>query len=120
MTHVSRVDMPPLDGDTYQGNGAIPRTFPSFRRSNGTTSTSEQVSEVPQFEAYFSRVLQRVYQTLERNDIRLAEQDQRDGIKLEWQQVAQITDRLMLICFVCFTLTITGVVLLAAPAGVNV
>ncbi|CAL1537662.1 unnamed protein product [Lymnaea stagnalis] len=121
MTHVSRVDIPTLDGDTYQGNGAIPRAFPGFRRSNGTTSSTDQVgTECPPFEAYFSRVLQRVYQTLERNDIRLAEHDQKEGMKLEWQQVAQITDRLLLICFVCVTLTITGVVLLASPASVNV
>ncbi|KAI8789411.1 neuronal acetylcholine receptor subunit alpha-10 [Biomphalaria glabrata] len=118
-TNVSRVDLPPLDSDTYQGNGTIPRT--GFRRSNGMTSASEQVSaENAQFEAYFSRVLQRVYQTLEQNDIRLAEQDQKENFKLEWQQVAQITDRLLLICFVCVTLTITGVVLLASPASVNV
>ncbi|KAH9503287.1 Ligand-gated ion channel 4 [Bulinus truncatus] len=121
MTHVSRVDLPPLDSDAYQGNGTIPKTCPGFRRSNGTTSASEQgAAETAQFDAYFSRVLQRVYQTLERNDIRLAEQDQRENFKLEWQQVAQITDRLLLICFVCVTLTITGVVLLASPASVNV
>ena len=72
------------------------------------------------FESYFSRVLQRVYQTIEQNDIRLAEKDKREGIKLEWQQVAQITDRLLLTCFVCVTLTITGVVLLVSPASVDV
>ena len=72
------------------------------------------------FEAYFSRVLQRVYQTIEQNDIRLAEKDKREGIKLEWQQVAQITDRLLLTCFVCVTLTITAVVLLVSPASVDV
>lgn len=31
--------------------------------------------------------------TIERNELRLAEQDRRDTIRLEWQQVALIIDR---------------------------
>nr|KAG5705205.1 hypothetical protein BaRGS_011231 [Batillaria attramentaria] len=53
--------------------------------------------------------------TIERNEIRVMEQDKRDVIKLEWQQVAQITDRVLLFCFVTATVTITGVVLFQSP-----
>lgn len=118
--HDCRVDIPLLDSESFQGNGTLPRPFPGHRRSNGNGSTSEAIPDSAAFEIYFSRVLQKVYQTIERNDIRLAEQDKKEGIKLEWQQVAQITDRLLLTCFVCVTLTITGVVLLASPASVSV
>lgn len=45
------------------------------------------------FEKHFIRVLNKVYQTIEKNEIRLAEQDRRDTIKLEWQQVALVVDR---------------------------
>ncbi|NP_001267746.1 ligand-gated ion channel 4-like precursor [Aplysia californica] len=121
MSPLNRVELP-LDSESFQSNGAVPRAFTSFRSSNGNggSSSEQQNTELTGFEAYFSRVLQRVYQTIERNDIRLAEQDKREGIKLEWQQVAQITDRLLLTCFVLVTLTITGVVLLASPASVKV
>ena len=45
------------------------------------------------FERQFMRVLNKVYLTIERNDQRLAEQDRRDAIKLEWQQMALVLDR---------------------------
>ncbi|XP_070212655.1 neuronal acetylcholine receptor subunit alpha-10-like [Littorina saxatilis] len=67
------------------------------------------------FETQFSRVLHKVYQTIERNEMRVLEQDKRDVIKVEWQQVAQITDRVLLLLFVTATFTITGVVLFQSP-----
>ncbi|CAG5127639.1 unnamed protein product, partial [Candidula unifasciata] len=103
----SLVDIPFIDSESYQGNGTLPRKFLGYRPSHANTPSSDPV-------------LQKVYETIERNDVRTAEQDKREGIKLEWQQVAQITDRLLLTCFVCFTLTITGVVLLIPPASVTV
>lgn len=140
MTQV-RVDIP-VDAESLHSNGNIARTFSDFRRSHGNTSSSASsqgvvesstsppttspppsssspISSIP-LDSQVARVLQRLYQTIEKNDIRLAEQDKRDEIKLEWQQVAQITDRLLLTFFVMITLTITGVVLLASPASVNV
>lgn len=48
---------------------------------------------IDNFERQFLRVLNKVYHTIERNDVRLAEQDRRDAIKLEWQQVALVIDR---------------------------
>lgn len=45
------------------------------------------------FERQFLKVLSKVYQHIERNEARLAEQDRKDVIKLEWQQVALVVDR---------------------------
>ena len=48
---------------------------------------------IDNFERQFLRVLNKVYQTIERSEVRIAEQDRRDAIKLEWQQVALVIDR---------------------------
>lgn len=114
------VDIPFMDSESFTGNGTLPRKFLGYRPSHGNTPTSDTNLDNTAFEAYITKVLQKVYETIERNDIRIAEQDKKEGIKLEWQQVAQITDRLLLTCFVCVTLTITGVVLLIPPVSVTV
>ncbi|CAG5131903.1 unnamed protein product, partial [Candidula unifasciata] len=103
MSHPSRVDIPSMEGEECQGNGTVPQTFLGYRRSNGNASSLEQTSD-----------------SFELNDIRLAEQEKKDVIKTEWQQVAQLADRLLLTCFVCVTLAITGVVLFVSPASVTV
>lgn len=48
------------------------------------------------FERQFLRVLNKVYQHIERTEARLADQDRKDVIKLEWQQVALVIDRLII------------------------
>ena len=65
------------------------------------TSTTGGASQscLDTFERHFVRVLNKVYQTIEKNEMRLAEQDRRDTIKLEWQQVALVIDRLVLNLF---------------------
>uniref|UniRef100_A0A914ZZ33 Neurotransmitter-gated ion-channel transmembrane domain-containing protein n=1 Tax=Parascaris univalens TaxID=6257 RepID=A0A914ZZ33_PARUN len=52
------------------------------------------------FESEFLRVLNRVHATIARNEMRLAENDRRDASNLEWQQVALVLDRFLLIVFV--------------------
>ncbi|XP_061186001.1 ligand-gated ion channel 4-like [Saccostrea echinata] len=58
----------------------------------------------------FTRILQRVNKTIDRNDQRMAEQDRRDVIKNEWQQLALVIDRLLLVLFIiiviCSTLSL--------------
>ena len=116
----------------------FPRTFTIRRNANQQQSDSTERllkgntplsvplapltsgSSLAEGDSYFHRVLQRVYQTIERNDIRLAEHDKRESIRLEWEQVAQITDRFLLFWFVLATLTITGIVLFWSPASVDV
>ena len=44
------------------------------------------------FERNFVRVLNRIYQTIERNETRLEEQERRDATRQEWQQVSTNPD----------------------------
>ena len=65
----------------------------SFSRNPPLINSSTANITIDNFERQFLRVLNKVYQTIERNEVRLAEQDRRDAIKLEWQQVALVIDR---------------------------
>ena len=58
---------------------------------NNPTSNMAAASD---FERQFLRVLNKVYQHIERSEARLADQDRKDVIKVEWQQVALVIDRL--------------------------
>jgi len=58
-------------------------------------------------ERQFMRVLHKVNWTIERNEMRLADQDRRDYIKQEWQQVALVIDRMLMLCFTVLLTTIT-------------
>ncbi|XP_050388377.1 neuronal acetylcholine receptor subunit alpha-10 [Patella vulgata] len=97
-----------FESEAKQSNGGV-----HFQRFHPVTSTSSPTIE--NFELQFMRVLQKVYQTIERNEMRLVDNDRREAIKLDWQQVAQIVDRVLLSCFVIMTMVITGIVLLSAP-----
>lgn len=101
------------DLDTSGGGVLSPRF--SRLRSLQSRLSSPTHSSSDDFERQFKRVLTKVYQTIERNEIRLAEQDRRDVIKLEWQQVAQMVDRLFLTVFVCVTIIVTCIVMFKAP-----
>lgn len=37
------------------------------------------------------RVLNKVYQTIEKNEMRLGEQDRKEATRVEWQQVSDVT-----------------------------
>lgn len=67
------------------------------------------------FEIQFLKVLEKVHQTIEKNEIRTAEQDRKDKIKLEWQQVALIIDRFLLWVFIFSTLGTTFGILSMSP-----
>ena len=67
------------------------------------------------FERQFLKVLHKVYQTIEKNEMRLAEQDRRDAIRLEWQQVAMVVDRVLLVIFMSITLGVTAGIMLQSP-----
>jgi hypothetical protein len=58
----------------------------------------------------FMKILHRINKTIDRNDLRMAEQDRRDVIRVEWQQLALVIDRLLLVVFivivVCSTLSL--------------
>jgi len=63
------------------------------RHNPALINSSSANKVIDNFERQFLRVLNKVYQTIERNEVRLAEQDRKDAIKLEWQQVALVIDR---------------------------
>uniref|UniRef100_A0A914QNY0 Uncharacterized protein n=1 Tax=Panagrolaimus davidi TaxID=227884 RepID=A0A914QNY0_9BILA len=56
------------------------------------------------FENDFFAILNKVHATIERNEMRLAEKDRRNAAELEWQQVALVLDRFLLVVFVIGTL----------------
>ena len=52
-------------------------------------------------------MLQSISASIAQNEMRLVEQDRRDAVKLQWQQVAVVVDRLLLLLFVSLTIGIT-------------
>ncbi|KAH9513382.1 hypothetical protein Btru_034781 [Bulinus truncatus] len=89
------------DIDRRPENGGI---SPRFTRKFTPTPSTPSGDNT---ERQFLRVLQKVYQTIEKNEMRLEDQDRKDAIKIEWQQLALVIDRLLLFIFVVFTIAIT-------------
>ncbi len=99
-------------------NGGLSPRFSSSRRLHHPSSATPSpgaASSADNFERQFLRVLHKVYQTIEKNEMRLAEQDRRDHIRLEWQQIGLIVDRILLVCFIALTLGVTLGILFNAP-----
>ena len=86
------------------------------------------------FESEFLLVLSRVHAALERfvcsrvymrverrrrfrNEIRVAEKDRRNAIKLEWQQVAHVLDRFLSIVFALITISSLLVIVTQREVG---
>lgn len=90
------------EADKLPENGGI---SPRFTRKLTASSTAGGGADST--ERQFMRVLQKVYQTIEKNEMRLAEQDRRDTIRHEWQHLALILDRLLLVCFVILTASVS-------------
>ncbi|KAK5976355.1 Neurotransmitter-gated ion-channel transmembrane region [Trichostrongylus colubriformis] len=74
---------------------------PMKRRGISVSSVDEEMLD--DFESEFLRVLDLVHATIERNEMRVAERDRRDATQLEWQQVAMVLDRFLLIVFIMGT-----------------
>ncbi|CAG5123057.1 unnamed protein product, partial [Candidula unifasciata] len=89
------------DFDKHPENGGI---SPRFARKFTPNPSSPSADNT---ERQFLRVLQKVYQTIEKNEMRLEDQDRKDSIKNEWQQLALVIDRLLLFIFIVFTAGIT-------------
>ena len=67
------------------------------------------------FERQFYATLRQISRTIELNELRLEEAERRDVIKSEWQEVALVVDRLLLLVFIGMTVGITLSILLRAP-----
>ncbi|XP_014674123.1 PREDICTED: ligand-gated ion channel 4-like, partial [Priapulus caudatus] len=93
-------------------------TEPNGGLSTGSPRFGHRVrpqSSMDLFERQFIKVLNKVYQTIEKNEIRLAEQDRRDTIRLEWQQVALVVDRILLWVFILVTTIVSLVIIYSSP-----
>ncbi|XP_066950107.1 neuronal acetylcholine receptor subunit alpha-10-like isoform X1 [Macrobrachium rosenbergii] len=108
-----------LDPEVKCENGGI---TPSRLATGGSLHGTAHAATCPSahigidtFERHFIRVLNKVYQTIEKNEIRLAEQDRRDTIKLEWQQVALVVDRFLLWIFIIATISTTFGIMYMSP-----
>ncbi|XP_050034785.1 neuronal acetylcholine receptor subunit alpha-10-like [Dermacentor andersoni] len=72
-----------------------------------------------EFEKQFLRVLAKVYQTIEKNELRVAERDRRDALRGEWHQVAVVCDRFLLAAFLLSIAVAACVVLFSAAPQPN-
>ncbi|XP_050735960.1 neuronal acetylcholine receptor subunit alpha-10-like isoform X2 [Eriocheir sinensis] len=114
-----------LEDETKCENGGVPGTSQENlrrrtsikRMTSGLHSASCPASHpcLDHFERHFLRVLNKVHQTIEKNEIRLAEQDRRDTIRLEWQQVALVVDRFLLWTFIIATISTTFGIMYMSP-----
>ncbi|KAJ1357588.1 hypothetical protein KIN20_015767 [Parelaphostrongylus tenuis] len=80
--------------------------------------STEDSSSLDSFESEFLRIIDLVHATLERNEMRVAEHDRRNATQLEWQQVAMVLDRFLLIVFVCGTALSSFVILYQRWLGI--
>jgi len=80
------------------------------------TAVDEVLGEqAHQLEEQFHRTLQRVERMMRSNDARAAERDRQTRVRAEWQLVATVVDRILLVIFVATTVGVTMVVLFSAP-----
>uniref|UniRef100_A0A158PHK9 Neur_chan_memb domain-containing protein n=1 Tax=Angiostrongylus costaricensis TaxID=334426 RepID=A0A158PHK9_ANGCS len=80
--------------------------------------STEETNSLDSFESEFLRIIDLVHATIERNEMRVAEHDRRDATQLEWQQVAMVLDRFLLIVFVCGTALSSFVILYQRWLGI--
>uniref|UniRef100_T1J4J6 Neurotransmitter-gated ion-channel ligand-binding domain-containing protein n=1 Tax=Strigamia maritima TaxID=126957 RepID=T1J4J6_STRMM len=97
------------DMDHIEQYNFSPR-FPHRKPANPESSADH-------FERQFLRVLNKIYQTIERNEVRQAGQDRRDHVRIEWQQVSLVCDRFLLATFVVITAVATFAILFSSPHG---
>ncbi|XP_045169531.1 ligand-gated ion channel 4-like [Mercenaria mercenaria] len=100
-------ESPDFEPEIPTQNGGLSPRFVNRLRVGGATPTATD-----NVEQQFLKVLKKVYQTIERNETRLQEQDRKDILKQEWQQLALVLDRLLLLVFIIVTITVTLVVMI--------
>ncbi|KAG7161976.1 Neuronal acetylcholine receptor subunit alpha-7-like 5, partial [Homarus americanus] len=80
-------------------------------------SLATPTAQASDFEHQFMRVLNKVYNTIEKNEVRLGEQDRKEATRVQWQQVALVIDRFLLACFLLSTVIATTTILFSSPHG---
>lgn len=104
---------PRIQSNSMSSVPVTPASFSGPCQTSGPSSQQQQ--DTSAFERQFLRTLSKVHQTIEKNEFRLAEQDRREAIKHDWQQVALVVDRLLLLIFTVATLGITMSILFHPP-----
>lgn len=92
---------------TCNGFGPLNGVSQPQSSTNHPQVSDKEYNSDENFEHFFIHVLNKLNNTIELNEKRLAEQDERERIKLEWQHVARVVDRILLTVFMIVTLTIT-------------
>lgn len=98
--------------------GTSARDFPAQPETTFLSSSQQENFNHPfldTFERQFLRVLNKVYQTIERNEMRLCQQDAKDSLCLEWQEVALVLDRFLLLVFFIATVVFSASIIFNAP-----
>ncbi|XP_065316633.1 neuronal acetylcholine receptor subunit beta-4-like isoform X1 [Gordionus sp. m RMFG-2023] len=66
-------------------------------------------------EIRFLLVLEKIHSMMDKHEMRILEQDEKDKIKEEWMQIALIMDRILLLLFVTFTIIISFMIIYSSP-----
>ncbi|VDM65471.1 unnamed protein product [Strongylus vulgaris] len=74
--------------------------------------------ELDDFEYELLRVINLVHAVIQRTEMRTAEKDRRDAAVLEWQQVAMVLDRFLLLVFLIGTTISTLTILYQRELGI--
>ncbi|XP_066598780.1 neuronal acetylcholine receptor subunit alpha-10-like isoform X2 [Prorops nasuta] len=90
------------------------------RRHENSSSPNIDLGKGSSLEAQWSRVLERVHTTIEKNERRLAEQEYQEQTELDWKQVALVSDRALLCVFFLMTVVSTAVILCGSPPTTNI
>jgi len=78
------------------------------------TSIDDVLGGNDQLEQQFHRTLLRVERMMRSNDARAAERDRQTNVRAEWQLVATVVDRILLVIFVATTVGVTLVITLVS------
>ncbi|GAB6032036.1 hypothetical protein CHUAL_010405 [Chamberlinius hualienensis] len=91
------VDTDHLERYNYSPCFARRKYYPSTQQplQQQSPQPTSDVMRSDDFERQFLRVLNKIYETIDKSDIRCAEQDRKETIKSEWQQVALVCDRFL-------------------------
>ncbi|XP_058808942.1 neuronal acetylcholine receptor subunit alpha-10-like [Phymastichus coffea] len=85
------------------------------RHASDYNSPTLEVSKDGMVDSHWAKVIGRVQTTIEKNERRLLEQDNRERTELEWKQVALVSDRALLCIFFFTTAISTAVILCGSP-----
>ena len=97
-----------VDAAAAAGEACLQRQASARQRLIRETSMDEVIGGGPDpLEQQFHRTLLRVERMMRSNDVRAAERDRQTSVRAEWQLVATVVDRILLVLFVATTVGVT-------------